>query len=485
MNLDRRIRRSAEEAGDLFESAPVPTLPQRRPWGPAGAIATALVVLVVFGLVGVLNQPDDSGPALTVRPATTLGTTAPSTTGRESGAEPLRLDNGVSLVTVEMGDGTRFAILLPTSLVPGAIEITTGVSNAEINGPGFQGSLSYALCPGDTQDAGSLNSRGALVARVSDRLTVCRPDQLLILDITTRDEVPAESFDAFDIVPVDVGDEYTAAVDNSAVSTFCCEPFGPIQLGSLVITANRHTSGQITAWDYDTLIPQWTVDMGDSSILLGALDDLVVATPGRGVLAGLDARTGVTRWALELGDNEEVVGVGSETGAYEWYVSTEFPMEGEVAVPSLRAVNIRSGELTWMAQMRSETFLQWADPAVFPDTIVVMDVPRAVEVGGTTTTSHLIAFDRATGNQLWATDLEDPTEGFSDGLLAHDPESNLLIAATPGGEVFSVDPETGQILWRTETGFVRIVDLDDQAVTLQRGSDQLELDLQTGKTIER
>lgn len=484
MNLDRRIRRSAEEARTLFDSSPVPTPPQRRYWGPAVGFATALLVLVAVAVVGVFLQPDESGPAQTVGPATTDGTTAPPATGPESGAEPLRLDNGVSLVTVEMDDGTRFAVLLPTSLVPGTIGVTAGTSDAEINGPGFQGSLTYALCPGDTQDAGSLNSRGALVAPVADRLVVCRPDQLLILDITTTQEVPAESLDAFDIVPVDLGSEYTAAVDNSAVSTFCCEPFGPIRAGGLVITANRYTSGQITAWDYDTLIPQWTVDLGDSSILLGSYDELVIATPGRGQLVGIETGAGETIWELPLAPDEEVVGIAHQSGDDTWYISSEFPIEGEVAPPRLRAVDVQSGETTWTTELRPETVLQWADPALFPDAIVVLDVPRFVIDRGTTTTSHLIAFDRTTGERLWATDLEDPTEGFSDRLLAHNPESNLLIAATPGGEVFSVDPETGQILWRTETGFVRIVGLDDGAVTLQRGSGQLKLDIQTGETTE-
>jgi outer membrane protein assembly factor BamB len=383
-----------------------------------------------------------------------------------------------------MEDGSRFAVLLPTLLVPGTIEVTTGMSNAEINSPGFQGLLFYALCPGDTQDAGSLNRRGAFVARSSDRLVVCRPDQLLVLNIRTTTDVPADSLDAFDIVPVDVGDGYTSAVEGSAVSPFCCEPFGPMQLGPLVITANRYTSGQITAWDYDTLIPLWTVDIGDSSILLGSYDDLVIATPGRSKLVGIETRSGEIRWELQLASGEEVVGVANELGRNLWYISTEFPGEGEIAPPRVRAVDVQTGEAAWIAEIRPETVLQSADPALFADKVVVMDVPRFVYDQGTKTTSHLIAFDRTTGNQLWTTDLEDPTEAFSDRLLAHDPERGLLLAATPSGEVFSIDPETGQILWRTETGFVRIIRLDDQTVTLQRGPGQLELDLQTGEAIE-
>lgn len=411
--------------------------------------------------------------------------TTPEASVQTVDIEPLVLGDGDSLVEVVMEDGTRFAVLLPTSLVPGQVAVTTGMSQAEIEGPGFEGSLSYAYCPGATQDAGSLNSRGALVARVSDRLVVCRPDQLLVLEITTTADVPADSLDAFDVVPVDVGDGYLSAVVASSVSAFCCEAFGPIRLGSLVITANRHTSGRITAWDYSTLSPQWTVDIGDSSILLGSYDDLIMATPGGGRLVGIDTGAGETRWEFPLALGEEVIGAAGEPGESTWYVSTQFPNTGEVASPRLRAVDVQSGELAWMAQMRPETVLQWVDPALFNDKIVVMDVPRIGADQGTSTTSHLIAYDRATGDQLWATDLGDPTEGFSDRLLAHDSERNLLFAATPEGEVFSIDPETGQILWRAQTGFVRIIGQDEEAVRLQRGSEQLELDLQTGEVIER
>jgi len=485
MNLDRRLRRSAEEAENLFKSKPVPSLPERRPWGPVVVVATALVVLAVFGLVAVFTEPDDSGPAVTGTPSTS--TTIPPTTtiGESSGVEPLRLDDGVSLVPVEMEDGTRIAVLLPTELVPGRVEVDAGSSSAELEGPGFHGALSYAFCPGDTQDAGSLNIHGALVAQLSDRLVVCRPDQVMTLDIFTNGDAPTRSPEAFNLVPMDLGTEYLAVIEASNQSPFCCDAFGPLRTGPLVITANRFTSGEITAWDYETLVPQWTTSIGNSSILLGSLGDLVVATPGRGGLVGVDADNGEIRWELGFPQDEEVVGVGNETGGSIWYISTEFPNEGAVAAPHLRAVDVEFGELMWMTEGRPGTLLQWVDPAVFPDLVVVMDVPRFVAGQDTSTTSHLIAFDRTTGEQVWTTDLDDPTEAFSDRLLGNDPDTSVLIAATPDGEVFSIDPETGQILWRTETGFVRIIELDTSTVRLQQGESETQLDLQTGDQINR
>jgi hypothetical protein len=184
MNLDRRIRRSAREAESLFGSRRAPILPRRRERGPVVAMATGLLVLIGFGILAVLNQPDGAGPVQTAAPTTVPPSTTPPTTGETPGTEPLLLEDGVSLVSVQMEDGTRIAVLLPTFLVSGPVEVTTRPTGANIKGPGFEAVLSYDFCAGSTQDAGSMNRRGSLVAWVADRLVVCRPDQFLTLEAT-------------------------------------------------------------------------------------------------------------------------------------------------------------------------------------------------------------------------------------------------------------------------------------------------------------
>lgn len=484
MNLERRLRRSGEEAEHLFDSKPVPLLPEGGSRGPAVAALTALVVLLGLGIAVVFTGSGDPGPADT--PASS-STTLPETTtfDTSSGIEPLRLDSGVSLVPVEMEDGTRIAILLPTELVPDRVVVNTGSTTAELEGSEFSASLAYTFCAGETQDAGALNSHGALVAQLADRLVVCRPDQDLTLDIFMRDDITPGSPEGFNLVPMDLGPGYLATIESSGQSPFCCDAFGPLRAGPLVITANRYTSGEVNAWDYQTLQQRWTASLGDSSILLGVFNDLVVATPGRSKIVALEANTGEDRWQLAVDENEEIVGVGNVSEDSVWYVSSDYPIEGEVAAPRLRALDIESGELVWIGEGRPETELQWVDPAVFSDLVVVMDVPRfVIDARGTTTTSHLIAFDRTTGERVWTTDLEDPEERFSDRLLAHDPARSLLVAATPDGNVFSIDPQTGQILWRTHTGFGRIIGLEPSTVSLQQGADEIALDLQTGDPID-
>lgn len=52
-------------------------------------------------------------------PETSTTTSTTTTVVGSSGVEPLRLDGGVSLISLEMDDGTRIAVLVPTEVVPG------------------------------------------------------------------------------------------------------------------------------------------------------------------------------------------------------------------------------------------------------------------------------------------------------------------------------------------------------------------------------
>lgn len=111
-----------------------------------------------------------------------------------------------------------------------------------------------------------------------------------------------------------------------------------------------------------------------------------------------------------------------------------------------------SGELIWIAEMRPETVLQWVDPAVSSDLIAVKDVPRFVTDQGTTSISHPIAFDR-TGEMMWSADLNDPTERFSERLLASEPNRGLFTTATPKVTLLSLirDPRCKQCPSVTDT----------------------------------
>jgi outer membrane protein assembly factor BamB len=112
--------------------------------------------------------------------------------------------------------------------------------------------------------------------------------------------------------------------------------------------------------------------------------------------------------------------------------------------------------------------------------VVVMDVGGHWLEGEPAETGRVRAFDTDDGSAIWTTDLDSPSQGFSSHLLLADPERLILIAATPDGSVFRVDPRNGDVLWRVDTGFARLVSIDEDTVTIQQVV-PTALDLETGE----
>ena len=103
MSWENKIRRSVEESERIFSSKPVPEWSEPARWGPGVAVVAALAVIVVFGLVAVFIRSPDSAPAVSSTDATSTTMQATTTVVVSSGVEPLRLEGGVSLISVEMG----------------------------------------------------------------------------------------------------------------------------------------------------------------------------------------------------------------------------------------------------------------------------------------------------------------------------------------------------------------------------------------------
>jgi hypothetical protein len=80
MNFDRRLRRAAQEAEGLFDSKPIPPMPERRASGPVVAVASGVIVLAVFGVVALLVSGDDSTPAVSTSPPMSFSPPGDSTT---------------------------------------------------------------------------------------------------------------------------------------------------------------------------------------------------------------------------------------------------------------------------------------------------------------------------------------------------------------------------------------------------------------------
>ncbi len=62
--------------------------------------------------------------------------------------------------------------------------------------------------------------------------------------------------------------------------------------------------------------------------------------------------------------------------------------------------------------------------------------------------SHVIAFDRKTGQEVWRTPL--PAKYKSSGSLVNVVRDDEGLFASFAGEIFSLDPRTGSLLWRDQ-----------------------------------
>ena len=432
------------------------------------------------------GDSDTATVATTTLPASTTTTTRvqPKSSSTTAPAEPTTtttvkvtpLGGGASVVDLTMADGTRFAVLFPTGMVPPTLAVVAGEATARLVGGVIEATLSYEFCAiGDPQ---ILNSRGAVVAATDNGVVICRPDQYLVLRVLGTPSLPDDATDAFDIVPIKIGARY-AAETIDLLDGICCDDFGPIHTADLVITANRFTSGTITGWEEATLVPRWSATIGESSLLLGSTGKLILATPGSGRVVALDAATGITEWQTPLPDRFATVGAAPDLRRSVWYVTADEEQFDTPQAPQILAIDMTDGSILWTAVGEPVTHLQLVDPAVFHDVVVVMDAPSFSTDGSPPATVHLIGFDLDTGDRQWITSLDSPTEGFSARLLVSDSERGLLIAATPDGVVFSVDPNSGVVRWRTQLGFARIVGIDADAVILEQ-VEQIRLDLQTG-----
>jgi outer membrane protein assembly factor BamB len=490
MNLDDRIQETADEAARVFDHAEVPEFDPPRARGPLVAIASALVVgvaILVAAWVG--TGPGDeqaNGVSTTVLGTSTApssSTTASSTTTATPDGVlviPRTITGGSDVFDITLDDSSRFAVLVPTGMVQSPVTITTDRTSAHLSGDSLEATLTLETCPGDTQDRGAVNARGALIAASGSSILVCRPDEFLVLDITGTNEMDHDAVDGFDIVPIVIGDDYAAIADTPWIGY--AGDFGPITIGDVVVTANGWASGRVTAWSRDVLVPRWDVSLGNTSILLGSDGTRVLATPADGPVAALDVTTGERLWETPLPEGFTIVGAAADPTQQVWYLTIDAESEGETVAPRLIAVDGNDGTILWEADGDEATRLQWADPAVFDDAVAILDVPRYVDQVGVADTGHVIAFDPATGQRRWTVEV-DSDESFSHGLLAADPNRNVLIAATPTGHVVSIDPTSGEVRWVTDLPFSLIVAIEDDTVALLQGSNEVRLNIDTGEVI--
>ncbi len=485
MNVDDRVRNALGAVEQLFAEETIPTFRPRRRKHPTvrGVLAIAMVAGIMVGSRLLVPEvaPEGTVTDLVPRPS---ATTPPSTVSEGTPVSAYPIDDLASVLDVGMDDGTRLAILLPTRLIPPQLRVAvTSPDTITVEGADLTARASFGYCRGLPEDAAAttVTRTGASAASVDGGVVLCRPDQFLLLRVTTSKTVNPTELAVMDVIPIAIGSRYEELVDLN-LGGICCKGFGPVRSGGVVVTAAGYLSGQLIGWDDQTITPRWQIDLGDESRLLGSIDERILATNGRQVVE-IDSSSGDQKWAIELTEPGTVNSAAPDRNGTTWYLATTRFTDGQTVTPTLVAVEASNGRIRWRAEGRANTDLQWVDPAVFDEVVVLMDVPRQQPGGDQTETAHLIAFDVTTGNRKWTTDLADTNESYSDRLLAYDADRGVLIVSTPGGTVYSIDPATGKVLWVVETGFAPIDSLEDDAVIL-RQSTLLRIELSTGALLD-
>ncbi|WP_310613318.1 outer membrane protein assembly factor BamB [Limnohabitans sp.] len=178
----------------------------------------------------------------------------------------------------------------------------------------------------------------------------------------------------------------------------------------------------------------WTANVGkvDFPLVVSAREDRIALANSQGVVAVLDATTGKDIWRLKL-DQAISAGVGSDG------------QQLAVVTRTNELVALRDGKVQWRKSMPAQSFTA---PLVAGARVFVLTADRSV-----------IAFDGATGRQLWTQ--QRPGEPLvlkqAGVLLAF--KNTLLVGLS--GRLVGLDPNTGVIRW-------------ESAIATPRGTNDIE-----------
>ena len=166
----------------------------------------------------------------------------------------------------------------------------------------------------------------------------------------------------------------------------------------------------------------WSVSVGEVNfpLVVSARDDRVAVANSQGVVAVLDAKTGQDVWRLNLGQ-AIAAGVGSDG------------QQVAVVTRNNELVTLQDGKVQWRKSLPAQSFTA---PLVAGARVFVLTADRSV-----------IAFDGATGRQLWTQ--QRPGEPLvlkqAGVLLAF--KNTLLVGLS--GRLAGLDPNTGVIRWES------------------------------------
>ena len=178
----------------------------------------------------------------------------------------------------------------------------------------------------------------------------------------------------------------------------------------------------------------WTAQLGkvEFPLVVSAKEDRIALANTQGVVAVLDATTGKDVWRLKL-DQAISAGVGSDG------------QQLAVVTRNNELVTLQDGKLLWRKSLPAQSFTA---PLVAGARVFVLTADRSV-----------IAFDGATGRQLWTQQRPGEPLVLKQAGVLFAFKNTLLVGLS--GRLAGLDPNTGVIRW-------------ESAIATPRGTNDIE-----------
>ncbi len=166
----------------------------------------------------------------------------------------------------------------------------------------------------------------------------------------------------------------------------------------------------------------WTANVGkvDFPLVVSAREDRIALANSQGVVAVLDATTGKDVWRLKL-DQAISAGVGSDG------------QQLAVVTRNNELVTLQDGKVQWRKSLPAQSFTA---PLVAGARVFVLTADRSV-----------IAFDGATGRQLWTQQRPGEPLVLKQAGVMLAVKNTLVVGLS--GRLSGLDPNTGVIRWES------------------------------------
>ncbi len=178
--------------------------------------------------------------------------------------------------------------------------------------------------------------------------------------------------------------------------------------------------------------------------------DLMYFNDNGGMLQCIDMNTLTPKWGFNLGDDSDATPVLEETSEGVFiYTGNEVDRQGNEGVCKVRKINALTGEQVWEHAYRC-----WRDATIngglfsaptvgtgdIADLVIFNIVKTGTEWGG-----RLVALDKETGEEVWAR-VQNSYGWCSPTIIRSDDGTSYLIWADAQGNLFLIDPKTGETL---------------------------------------